>query len=315
MTDATDPVKLTGQQSDQQRREDDLTELVVASFAGASQVRLRELMQSITRHLHAFIRDVRLTDQELAAGIEFLTAAGRITDDKRQEFILLSDVLGASMQTIAVNDPAEGSATESTVLGPFFLEDAPVTPLGGDIAGGAAGQPCWVEGTVTDTLGNPVPQARIEVWEADEDGCYDVQYADGRVAGRARLRADTNGGYGFWCLTPTPYPIPDDGPVGALLKAAGRSPVRAAHLHFLVDAPGYRTLVTHIFMEGDPQLEIGDSVFGVRESLVKRFEQRAAGTPPPDGRDLGGRSWTRATFDIVLTPATATAAHSPGVGT
>ena len=155
MTDARDPGVATGRKSDQQHREEELTDLVAASFAGASQARLREVMQSITQHLHAFIREVRLTEEELAAGIEFLTAAGRITDDKRQEFILLSDVLGASMQTIAVNDPAEGSATESTVFGPFFLEDAPEIPLGGDISGGAAGQPCWVEGTVTDTSALP----------------------------------------------------------------------------------------------------------------------------------------------------------------
>ncbi len=301
MTDANDAGNATGRNRDQQQREDELTDLVLASFAGASPARLRELMEGITHHLHAFIRDVRLTEQELAAGVEFLTAAGHITDDKRQEFILLSDVLGASMQTIAVNDPAQGNATESTVLGPFFRKDAPEIPLGGDISGGAAGQPCWVEGAVTDTLGNPVPQARIEVWEADEDGFYDVQYADERLAGRASIRADTDGGYRFWCLTPTPYPIPDDGPVGALLKAVGRSPMRAAHLHFLVESPGFRTLVTHVFVEGDPQLEIGDSVFGVIDSLIKRFDEQPAGTPTPDGRDLNNRSWARATFDIVLT--------------
>ena len=314
MTNATDRAKATGLQSDQQRREQELTDLVVASFAGASEARLRQLMQSITRHLHAFIRDVRLTEREWATGIEFLTAAGRITDDKRQEFILLSDVLGASMQTIAVNDPAEGNATESTVLGPFFREDAPEIALGGDISGGAAGQPCWVAGTVTDTLGSPVPHARIEVWEADEHGFYDVQYADERVAGRASLRADTDGGFQFWCITPTPYPIPDDGPVGALLRAVGRSPVRAAHLHFQVVAPGYRTLITHVFVEGDPQLEIGDSVFGVKESLIKKFDERPAGSPSPDGRDLGERRWAQATFDIVLTPERPPSSPDAGVG-
>ncbi|TRW45834.1 dioxygenase [Georgenia yuyongxinii] len=287
---------------EQAGREQDLIDRVVASFDGCADPRLRQLMQSLTRHLHAFIRDVRLTEAEWSTAIEFLTAAGHITDDKRQEFILLSDVLGASMQTIAVNNEVYKNATEATVFGPFFVDDAPEIPRGGDIAGGAAGTPCWVEGTVTDTDGNPVPNARIEVWEADEDGFYDVQYGDDRVAGRAWLAADSDGAYAFWGLTPTPYPIPHDGPVGKMLESVGRSPVRAAHLHFMITAPGYRTLVTHIFVEGDPQLELGDSVFGVKDSLIKRLEDQAAGTPTPDRRDLAGQAWARTRFDIVLAP-------------
>lgn len=286
--------------------EQKLVDTVVASFDKTEDPRLREIMQSLTRHLHNFIREVRLTEEEWNTGIEFLTAAGHITDDKRQEFILLSDVLGLSMQTIAINNQAYTgtvAATEATVFGPFFVEDAPEIPVGGDIAGGAAGQPCWVEGTVTDTSGNPVPGARIEVWEADEDGFYDVQYTDNRVAGRAHLFADEQGKYAFWGLTPTPYPIPHDGPVGKMLEAAGRSPVRASHLHFMVTAPGLRTLVTHIFVEGDPQIAIGDSVFGVKDSLIKKFEPQATGTPTPDGRDLGNKTWARSRFDVVLAPA------------
>lgn len=283
--------------------EQSLVDTVVASFDKTEDPRLRQLMQSLTRHLHAFIREVRLTEEEWNAGIAFLTAAGHITDDTRQEFILLSDVLGASMQTIAINNQAHKSATEATVFGPFFVTDAPEIPIGGDIAGEAAGQPCWVEGTVTDTEGRPVPGARIEVWEADEDGFYDVQYIDHRVAGRAHLFSDEDGKYAFWGLTPTPYPIPHDGPVGKMLEATGRSPVRASHLHFMVTAAGLRTLVTHIFVEGDPQIDIGDSVFGVKESLIKRFELQAPGRPTPDGRDLSGRDWARTRFDIVLAPA------------
>ncbi|MGM7776244.1 dioxygenase [Arthrobacter sp. KNU-44] len=291
--------------SEQSAVELQLVDTVVASFEKTEDPRLKELMQSLTRHLHNFVREVRLTEDEWNTGIEFLTASGHITDDKRQEFILLSDVLGLSMQTIAINNTTYtgvAAATEATVFGPFFVEDAPETPLGGDIAGGAAGQPCWVEGTVTDTDGNPVPRARIEVWEADDDGFYDVQYSDGRVAGRAHLFADEDGKYAFWGLTPTPYPIPHDGPVGKMLEAAGRSPVRASHLHFMVTAPGLRTLVTHIFVDGDPQIEIGDSVFGVKESLIKKFEQQTPGSPTPDGRDLGNQSWARTRFDIVLAP-------------
>ena len=300
MTDTT----LNGISPEQQAVEARLVETVIASFEKAEDERLKQLMQSLTKHLHNFIREVRLTEDEWNKGIEFLTAAGHITDDKRQEFILLSDVLGASMQTIAVNNEAVGNATEATVFGPFFVNDAPEIPIGGDIAGGAAGQPCWVEGTVTDTAGDPVPNARIEVWEADDDGFYDVQYTDGRVAGRAHLYSDENGNYSFWGLTPTPYPIPHDGPVGHMLAAVGRSPVRASHLHFMVTAENLRTLVTHIFVEGDPQIEVGDSVFGVKDSLIKRFGQQPAGTPTPDGRELD-RDWARTRFDIVLAPAEA----------
>lgn len=282
--------------------EDQLVDAVVASFDGASDPRLAQVMQALVRHLHAFIRDVRLTEAEWNTAIEFLTAAGHITDDKRQEFVLLSDVLGASMQTIAVNNQAYKGATEATVFGPFFVTDAPEIPLGGDLSGGAAGQPCWVEGTVTDTDGKPVPGARIEVWECDEDGFYDVQYPDGRMAGRAHLHTAADGRYRFWGLTPVPYPIPDDGPVGMMLNAVGRSPLRAAHLHFMVTAEGLRTLVTHIFVDGDPQLAIGDSVFGVKDSLITQFVQQSPGTPTPDGRDLGDYSWSSARFDIVLAP-------------
>lgn len=287
--------------ADEQRaREQDLTDRVVASFDGADDPRLRTVLQALTRHLHAFLREVRLTEDEWNKGIEFLTAAGHITDDKRQELILLSDVLGASMQTITINNEASANATESTVFGPFFVDDAPRITNGGDIAGGATGQPCWVEGTVTDTAGRPVPGARIEVWEADEDGFYDVQYGDDRTAGRAHLFSDADGGYRFWGVTPTPYPIPHDGPVGALLAASGRSPMRAAHLHFMVTAQGLRPLVTHIFVRGD-ELLTADSVFGVKDSLVMDFEELSEDTPTPDGRAVEG-TWSRTRFDIVLAP-------------
>jgi len=287
--------------SEQDDREQDLVDRVVASFDGTPDPRLRQLMQSLTRHLHAFVREVRLTEDEWKQGIDVLTAIGHITDDRRQEFILLSDTLGASMQTIAINNEAYENATEATVFGPFFVADSPRAELGGDIAGGAPGQPCWVSGTVTDTAGRPVPGARIEVWEADSDGFYDVQYGDDRTAGRAHLIADDAGAYRFWAITPTPYPIPHDGPVGAMLAATGRSPMRASHLHFMVTAPGLRTLVTHIFVRGDELLS-SDSVFGVKDSLVKDFELVDGGEPPPDGRDLDGQPWARVRFDIVLAP-------------
>ncbi|MBM7489395.1 hydroxyquinol 1,2-dioxygenase [Micromonospora luteifusca] len=287
---------------EQRNRESQLVERVAASFDDAPDERVRELMQALTRHLHAFLREVRLTEQEWQRAIEFLTAVGHITDDRRQEFILLSDVLGASMQTITINNEAYGDATEATVFGPFFVDGSPEIELGGDIAAGASGQPCWVEGRVTDTGGNAVPHARIEIWGADEDGFYDVQYGDGRSAARGHLYSDADGSYRFWGVTPTPYPIPHDGPVGRLLAATGRSPMRAAHLHLMIQGEGLRTLVTHIFVRGDELLD-RDSVFGVRDSLVLDFEPRPAGSPTPDGRDLGDRTWSRVRFDIVLAPA------------
>lgn len=281
-----------------------LIENVLRSFEQCTEPRTKQLMQSLVRHLHAFIREVRLTEAEWERSIEFLTAVGHITDDRRQEFILLSDVLGASMQTINVNNEAVGNATEATVFGPFFVDDAPLIANGGDIAGAGVGQPCWVEGSVKDVEGNAIPNARIEVWEADEDGFYDVQYTDDRVSGRAHLFSDEAGSYNFWGLTPTPYPIPHDGPVGKMLEATGRSPMRASHLHFMVTAPGFRTLVTHIFVRGDELIK-SDTVFGVKDSLVKDFDHQLPGTPVPDGRELEDSDWSRVRFDIVLAPEVA----------
>lgn len=288
--------------TDEQRdREAAVTEQVLRSFADCTDPRLRHVMEALVRHLHSFVREVRLTEAEWNAGIDFLTRTGHITDDRRQEFILLSDVLGVSMQTVAVNNEAYGDATEATVFGPFFVQNSPEIGHGGDVAFDAVGEPCWVEGTVTDTDGSPIAGARIEVWEADDDGFYDTQYGDERTAARGHLFSDAEGRYRFWALTPTPYPIPHDGPVGQLLAATGRSPMRASHLHFMVSAPGRRTLVTHIFVRGD-ELLARDAVFGVKDSLIKDFHPQTPGTATPDGRDLGQSSWSRVNFDIVLAP-------------
>lgn len=287
-----------GVSAEQAAREEWLTRTVVDSFDGCESPRLKELMQALVRHLHGFVRETRLTTGEWEEAIAFLTACGHITDDRRQEFILLSDVLGASMQTIAVNNQAYRDATEATVFGPFFVDGSPETPIGGDLARGAPGEPCWVEGTVRDTEGTPVPGARIEVWEADERGLYDVQYGDDRTAARGHVLSDEQGRYCFWAVTPTPYPIPHDGPVGRMLAAVGRSPMRPSHLHFMVSAEGLDTLVTHIFVAGDEHLE-QDAVFGVKQSLVKEFEHQEPGTPTPDGRVLDG-GWARVRFDVVL---------------
>jgi hydroxyquinol 1,2-dioxygenase len=287
--------------AEQSAREEELIERVVRSFDSCESPRLKELMVSLVRHVHTLIRETRLTEEEWGDAIAFLTKAGHITDDKRQEFILLSDVLGASMQTIAVNNEAHGEATEATVFGPFFVEGSPEIKNGEDAAFGATGEPCWIEGVVRDHHGKPLAGALIEVWEADEDGRYDVQYADDRIAARAHLFSADDGSYRFWATTPTPYPIPYDGPVGQMLDAVGRSPMRASHLHFMVSHPGCRTLVTHIFVRGDELLD-SDSVFGVKESLIKDFERQPAGTATPNGRVVDG-TWSRTRFDIVLAPS------------
>jgi hydroxyquinol 1,2-dioxygenase len=279
------------------QREAQLTAEVLESFAGTPSGRLRELVAGLVGHLHAYARDVRLTEDEWRFAIDFLTRTGHITDDRRQEFILLSDVLGLSMLTIAINAPSDLGATEPTVFGPFFVQDAPEIGYGGDIAQGAPGEPCWVQGQVTDTHGRPLAGAAIEVWEADQDGLYDVQYSDGRTAGRARMTADAEGRYGFWSVKPVPYPIPGDGPVGELLAAVSRSPMRPAHVHFMVSSPGHRTLVTHVFLAGGPHLS-DDAVFGVKQSLIEPFTEQPPGIGP-GGRELDQR-WWKLVFDVRL---------------
>ncbi len=265
-----------------------LTDAVVDAFT--TEGRFTTVMTSLVRHLHAFASEVELTEEEWFAGIDFLTRAGHMTDDKRQEFILLSDVLGLSMLVVGINNRRPPEATESTVFGPFFVEGSPGYENGDDLANGAPGEPCDVFGRVVDVAGKPVPGALIEVWQADEDGFYDVQYSDlQQPRGRGHLRSDADGRFWFQTVKPEAYPIPDDGPVGDLLRAGGRGPMRPAHIHFKIDAEGYQTLITHVFADGDEHLD-SDAVFGVRENLIGEF-QRA-----DDGR------W-RMTYDFVLAPA------------
>lgn len=283
----------------QAARERQLVERVVASFDGAAEPRFRELMQSLVRHLHAFARDVRLTEDEWASAIRFVTETGQICSGSRQEFILLSDVLGLSMQVVGVNAPASAGATESTVFGPFFVDGSPEIARGGDLGIGVSGPRCHVSGTVVDLAGAPVAGARVEIWEADDDGFYDVQYAESPLRGRGHLFTDAQGRYDAWAVLPAAYPIPDDGPVGRLLAAASRSPMRPAHIHFMVSAPGHHTLITHVFVSTSEHLE-SDAVFGVKPDLLVDFTEHQPGVGP-GGRDLDD-AWYSARFDIVLAP-------------
>lgn len=270
--------------------QDNITQAVIASFGDTRDSRLKEIMISLVQHLHAFAREVKLTEAEWFAGIEFLTRCGHITDERRQEFILLSDVLGLSMLTVAMNQDKPHGCTEATVFGPFHVKNAPHYELGADISNGAKGTPCLVRGRVLDTRGQPVAGAHLDVWQSDEDGLYDVQH-EGLTQAQARgtLNADAQGCYHFRSIVAVPYAIPHDGPVGALLEATGRHPWRPAHLHFKIDAPGYQTLITHVFRDQSDYLD-SDAVFGVRQSLVCDW------VPQPDGSYL-------LEYDFVLNPA------------
>jgi hydroxyquinol 1,2-dioxygenase len=272
--------------------QNNITQAVISSFAGTTDARLKDIMTSLVQHLHAFAREVKLTEQEWFQGIEFLTRTGHITDDKRQEFILLSDVLGLSMLTVAMNNDKPEGCTESTVFGPFHVEGAPRYELGDDIANGAKGTPCLVRGTVRGIDGKPVPGAVLDVWQSDEDGLYDVQHEGlDHAQSRGIVTADAQGRYHFRSIVAMPYAIPHDGPVGQMLEATGRHPWRPAHLHFMVQAPGYETLITHVFRDHSDYLD-SDAVFGVRQSLVCDWVEQ------PNGTFL-------LEYDFVLNPATA----------
>ena len=267
-----------------------ITEAVLARHANTEDPRLKAIMASLVKHLHAFAREVKLTEAEWFQGIEFMTRCGHITSETRQEFILLSDVLGLSMLTVAMNNDKPAGCTEATVFGPFHVEGAPHYELGADIANGARGIPCLVRGTVRGIDGTPVAGAHIDVWQSDEDGLYDVQHAGiDHAQARGILHSDSQGCYHFRSILAVPYAIPHDGPVGDLLTATGRHPWRPAHLHFLIKADGYETLITHVFRSDDPYLD-SDAVFGVRQSLVADWKKQ------PDGTCL-------VEYDFVLNPA------------
>jgi hydroxyquinol 1,2-dioxygenase len=285
--------------------EKDSVDAVLASFADTPDPRLHEVMDSLVRHLHGFLREVRPSIAEWEQGIEFLTAIGQKCDEHRQEFILFSDVMGASMlvETMEAERQAQ-HATASTVLGPFHVVTSPERALGDTIDSLGTGEPCLIEGSVAAPDGTPIPGARIDVWQADEQGSYDVESGGRQPLGNGRglFTADDEGRFWFSTIVPAHYPIPTDGPVGALLRATKRHPYRPAHVHFIVEAPGYVPVTTHAFVEGSAYLD-SDAVFAVKASLVREFatvdDAEAAarhGLPNP---------FRRARFDIVLAPVAA----------
>ena len=281
--------------------EEHSAEVVAASFAGAPP-RLREVLTSLVGHLHAFIKEVALTEAEWGQAIEFLTATGHRCDEVRQEFILLSDVLGVSMLVETINHRAAGGSTESTVTGPFHVVASPPRALGDTISLDGKGEPCLVTGQVTGARGEPLAGAQVDVWQASADGFYDVQQPgiQPELNLRGLFTADPGGRFWFTTIVPSYYPIPDDGPVGELLGVTGRHPYRPAHIHFIVTVPGYRPVATHLFVAGSRYID-SDAVFGVKESLVRDFPlvddpARAAehGLPNP---------FRAVHFDVSLLPA------------
>ncbi|WP_019060157.1 intradiol ring-cleavage dioxygenase [Streptomyces prunicolor] len=276
-----------------------VTDEAVASLEGTADPRLRELLTGLIRHLHAFARETGLTQAEWERAIGFLTETGKMCTDTRQEFILLSDVLGLSMLVETINGDRAAGSTESTVLGPFHMTESPVRELGANIDLVGGGEPCVVSGRIVSGDGTPLPGAVLDVWQADGNGFYDVQRPDLQPPGNGRglFTTDAEGRFWFRTCVPSPYPIPTDGPVGELLKATGRHPYRPAHIHFIASAEGHSPVTTHIFVAGSDYLD-SDAVFAVKQSLVEDF------TPTDDpslAREFGiANPFRHARFDLVL---------------
>lgn len=288
---------------------DDLAQAVIDRMADCPDPRFKQVMSALVRHLHAFAREVDLTPDEWMTGIQFLTATGKMCDEKRQEFILLSDTLGLSMLVVAMEQArgaravrtAAAAPTEATVQGPFYWPGSPEFPLGADITEGAPGEPAYYTGRVTDTAGQPIANCCLDIWSGDGEGVYDMQRgADAGMRLRGRIHTDADGRYRFWSIKPAYYPVPDDGPVGGMLHRMGRHPNRPGHIHMMVYAPGYQRLTTHLFVSDSPYLD-SDAVFGVRDSLVVDYARHEAGAAP-DGRVMKQPYFT-AGYDFKLAPA------------
>jgi hydroxyquinol 1,2-dioxygenase len=273
----------------QNLNESNITDAVIKTFANTPNPRLKEIMTALVKHLHAFVREVNLTEDEWLAGIQFLTATGQMCDERRQEFILLSDTLGVSSLKDLLNHQKPEGMTEWSILGPFYRAGAHALALGETIARDGVGEPLTVSGRVLDPSGSPIANALLDVWQSDSEGFYDLQKVDAsRMDLRGRFRTNANGEFFFRTIKPSYYPIPDDGPVGKMLRAVGRHPYRPAHIHFQLSADGYKMLTTELYLNGDPYID-SDVVFGVRSSLVIDLEKQ-------DGE-------SHAQYDFVMEPS------------
>jgi hydroxyquinol 1,2-dioxygenase len=279
--------------------EANITDLAVQRWGTARDPRMAEIMTALVRHLHDLAREVRLTEAEWMAAMRWLTAAGQISNDKREEFILASDVLGLSMLVVQMNHRLDPQATPATVLGPFHIEGSPELEYGGDMSDGLPGTPLYITGTVRALDGKPAAGAVLDVWQADTDGAYEAQLDVDEARLRAKYTSRSDGSYCIRTIAPLGYTIPMDGPVGDLIRQTEISHYRPAHVHFLLKVPGYEPLITHLFQEGAQYLD-SDVVFGTKQELVVAFSPRDPG-PTPDGGE-SAEPWLEARYDFVLQP-------------
>jgi hydroxyquinol 1,2-dioxygenase len=282
--------------------ETNITDIVLDRWSAVPEPRLRRIMQSMVKHLHAFVRDIEPTEQEWLTAIEWLTRTGQMSTDKRQEFILASDVVGVSMLIDCINHRLARGATPTTVTGPFHIHDSPELADGADIARGAPGEPCFIVGKVRDLQGKPVASAALDIWQADGEGLYEAQRGAEEPWMRGIFTSQADGSFMVQTILPVPYSIPMDGTVGKIMSQTGISPMRPSHVHFMINAPGYGEIVTHLFRKSCPYIET-DVVYGVKAPLIAEFHQMPAGTATPLGH-IANKSFWLLEYDFVLQPAT-----------
>lgn len=283
---------------------ENITATFLSYFGEETDPRLREIMESLANHLHSFAKETRLTHEEWQKGLDILRNAGNITTPERDEFVLMSDVLGLSSLVDMINSSEGG--TNSSVLGPFHISNPPEIEMGADLRGDYEGELILVHGRVLDLQGNPIEGATLDLWQTAPNGLYSSQDPEqDTYSFHGLLTTGADGAYYFTTVRPVSYTVPTDGPVGEILNATGRHPWRPSHLHYIVKAPGYRTLVTEVFPDDDPYLD-QDTVFGVRDDLVMTYKKQAADTFPSEGYSLSGKvnePYSRVDFDLVLSPA------------
>jgi len=280
--------------------ESNITGIVLDRWSAVPEPRLRRIMHSMIRHLHAFVRDIEPTEQEWMAAIEWLTRTGKLSSDKRQEFILASDVIGVSMLVDCINHRLSREATPTTVTGPFHIYGSPNLPDGADIAKGAPGELCYVVGSVRSASGGPIAGETLDIWQADGDGHYDAQHGGNEPWMRGIFKSDENGDFAVQTVLPVPYSIPMDGSVGEIMARTNISPMRPSHIHFLIDAPGHQRLITHLFRKSCPYIAT-DVVYGVKAPLIAEFKLMPASSVTPAGTISNQPFWLLE-YDFVMEP-------------